>query len=1442
MEEKKVYRISGPDGRVHNVTGPINARPDHLKKYVFDTFYTSSGETQTIEDESGSSISAPIGMNREEVLFKDKVENKQEDPAGFFGHVKTGVDYAMEPIRAINALKSGAEATLSSSITTLRAGGRQRTADFVTEAIKDEDYSLLDYIPHNPFTDRDNLRASVAWTKLLNADADFSKSEKRMTRLSRSADRMRQKNAEFIQRAYPKPDGYKGVVYDIGGVGTTVAASVGLSLLTKNPAAATVLFSELQRSSVYLEAKDAGLDIRDADRLSTIAGLAEGALEFYGLNKIIKFGQVDEGLKLVAKRAASEALQEGSQTGVEELITQASGIREVDVKRAVEDVAYSMFLGAVAGGGTASVIEVGKELALEKGLNPRIAEALSVRVEENKQEFSDRIADVFEQETQQTFQNKRVNRQVEKIMNRFLSGENINVLDELQGIEHINEAEKKAVVDLIDQEKGNQAQMEQKALSARVDKIDNDISNIEKRISLVADAINIRAAEGQPTKKLDNQIEKLIAEKELLEEERYDLHISGVSGLSKDSDKVLVQSKVLDQEKYISKEKKRAFNIGFRTGVKLAKKNVVEARKVLISAVEQSGIPKGQAEGVYKKISKITTPEQAAKALPKLNAEITTIIERSQRKQLTSTLKKLLKGASSKGAAKPTGKLANPDDQFVVDKMNQYIKMSKSAANEELREIASIDPENITEYDILKMKVLAVAADPSKVSVDNLIDVLDETSAFISGSRSEAQIRRRERRESIQMAKDTIEDSIMFGRDPDSLHELKASDVLFKKLREVGSLENDWSNGWGDTLDIILGKTAEGRRLRDRFEIDVHAAVQRSKGLSIQWGNEFMENAANIFGLSKKKLRKKLLKDEKRASQGKFARDGQPELEEGQVAPEGKKPELWVISRAEMRKLWMELQDETLRPSLISPEGNGVTQDMEMHIEETLTEQDKEFAISQFTLYKKMFPEINKIYGELYGAHLPENEFYSPVRAVHDDEKTVVDEFLQELSYRATGSPTFTKSRVKGIRKIREQSDVSAMMRQITQASHFISMAQTTRDIKTTFSDAETRDIIKGVYGDQMMGTIDSYIEDFERGYSKRAEGIMNTFNWLNSNFSVAALALKPNLMFKQLTSFVTFAGEVPTTHYLDGLRDFITNPQRAMDIMMKSELMMARGSNQDVEIARDVQRNSKKLLKGNVADIMLLPVRMGDRGAIYFGGWTVYRYHKEVLGKSHEEAMRQFELSVAKSQQSSDIDQKSRAQRSTNVLVRNVTMFSSAPNAYYRAIKRANRRFSRGEITAAEYSKKMAIYTIIIPTLFQYATDAFDWGDEDDDNLVPFLPKNIERAILTSPTDGIFVVGPIIERLYAANQGIYYPSSSPNYISGFEQMLEATTKLFDQDEDAIEAFVELIIGMGQVTGIPVKTGINIVGGLEDIAEGDTEVGVKRVLGYTERVAERSSD
>lgn len=199
-----------------------------------------------------------------------------------------------------------------------------------------------------------------------------------LTRLGRNAlDIMKQNHQAFMERAGLAKDEKDGFVYDFASGLTTLGAGVGATVITGNPAAASVLFGLYAGRQDYEEALENGITPGRAMAIGFAGGTMEGALEHLGLSGLEKIFKGKGILRAGLKGFITEATQEGSQQTAEEFIMQNFGGREKSFEDTFVDIAYSALLGGLTGAPISMVMNFAQSKFEEEGLKLPEAKAFA---------------------------------------------------------------------------------------------------------------------------------------------------------------------------------------------------------------------------------------------------------------------------------------------------------------------------------------------------------------------------------------------------------------------------------------------------------------------------------------------------------------------------------------------------------------------------------------------------------------------------------------------------------------------------------------------------------------------------------------------------------------------------------------------------------------------------------------------------------------------------------------------------------------------------------------------------------------------------------------------------------------------------------------------------------------------------------------------------------
>lgn len=224
------------------------------------------------------------------------------------------------------------------------------------------------------------------------------------------------------------PDGYgisSGVFDVVSGV-SSLGVSLGLTVVTRNPAAATAFFGAFQKGQIYEEATQSGKSPAEASKLSSVAGSLEAGLEFVGIGSFMKSLGRSGVVSRLAEGFVTESAQEFLQQGAEEALTQGSGVRPMDIKGGVQNALYSGFLGGLVGGGAAAVIGGHtRKAAKEEGFSDTQAERLAKYAEDNADVLASAVEEVIQADTAPLSENTTRTAEAMAVFKKFMAGQPI---------------------------------------------------------------------------------------------------------------------------------------------------------------------------------------------------------------------------------------------------------------------------------------------------------------------------------------------------------------------------------------------------------------------------------------------------------------------------------------------------------------------------------------------------------------------------------------------------------------------------------------------------------------------------------------------------------------------------------------------------------------------------------------------------------------------------------------------------------------------------------------------------------------------------------------------------------------------------------------------------------------------------------------------------------
>lgn len=256
-----------------------------------------------------------------------------------------------------------------------------------------------------------------------------------------------------------------------------------------------------------------------------------------------------------------------------------------------------------------------------------------------------------------------------------------------------------------------------------------------------------------------------------------------------------------------------------------------------------------------------------------------------------------------------------------------------------------------------------------------------------------------------------------------------------------------------------------------------------------------------------------------------------------------------------------------------------------------------------------------------------------------------------------------------------------------------------------------------------------------------------------------------------------------------------------------------------------------------NLANSLLLNVKLGDKGAIVLGSWAMRRARLKA-GIPLQDAINEYEEFSADTQQSADISRLSEVQLGGS-LEKLFTVFKSSQRAYLQketnAIKSLFRKDGFGKENVKRVAKVMYIYHILLPITFQFIANM---GGTDEADI-----KDYKRAGILGGINGLFVAGDVIDGILRLVMGMRVWDIDTPIADVGDDINKIISNLTEDDIDiediqtALDAFASATTS---VSGLPIEYGYDI---LESLYNKNYDIAIKQTLGWSEYViGEKKTD
>jgi len=830
------------------------------------------------------------------------------------------------------------------------------------------------------------------------------------------------------------------------------------------------------------------------------------------------------------------------------------------------------------------------------------------------------------------------------------------------------------------------------------------------------------------------------------------------------------------------------------------KRKTADETKVELARLVRETLPMDVRGKFVTAVAKVKTDAQLTTVMTK----VMELAESNAQKVLRAEVRAELKKARAKIKDHILKGKFTPETQRLLDVLNHNLELDRDTAREKIvTNIKAYEAGELSYEEMFKANEALNFAGIDGMSSEELVNLLDYIKSLEAVGRSERQAKWEIATEKIKAIRADISNILTGGKGLKTGIGAISGKQLAAKPGWLDTFVN-WQYGIDNLADKLSKFDTTSKPYQSvisKFVSKVHRATNRQFIGTKEAYSKIKDAVGDVFGVKGGRAINQVLNElDTEVNLGTF------ELTAEYIANHPGATTVTIkMTRNEMLAKYMQMQDSTLNDTFTI--GMGWSTEVRNAIENNLTAEEKKLVDVFFQFYEDYYNTINPIYQELYNVDMPHNSRYSPIR--RDFEGDIAENILtfQDAAQYASVLNGSLKARQKNIRPLRFNGATQILSNHIEQMEHFKAWAIIMRDMRRVFGNTEIRQAIEQYHGRGIVQLIDKFMNQMARGGLDTAT-TNRVADWLRRNFTRSILAIKPVIALKQIPSLFAYVSdqEMGVTGFVSGIADFWKSPIAHFQFLYKnSEGFRARiqaGFERDIAAALAQHGNKEIAGRGSIKNWFMLQIRLGDTFAVSQGMWAKY---KDGLNKglSQAEAIAAAEDLTNRTQPSFGIDTLSAIQNGGSWL-KLMTMFQNQPNKYFRLIGDNLRNFKYGRGSRAKASGTILLAWVLLPMMFQFIADAFQWK-----------PERQARAGILGPLNFILIGGQLVQSIWGwlTDQPFdYQVSPVAQTADDLRNIFLKAKKLISQGEDPykdislddVAALVEYLAkAAGQVTGWP---------------------------------------
>ena len=624
------------------------------------------------------------------------------------------------------------------------------------------------------------------------------------------------------------------------------------------------------------------------------------------------------------------------------------------------------------------------------------------------------------------------------------------------------------------------------------------------------------------------------------------------------------------------------------------------------------------------------------------------------------------------------------------------------------------------------------------------------------------------------------------------------------------------------TLNAIFNKD-----IKDRYGSEILYAETQAQAWQYKVKTDFEKEVANIYNLPLWCWDKKILEylgEKHTYSEIRRKYDTNGDLLKSRLIDR-------TLTKMDIIQAYIWSKNQVLEKRLINQFGDETLYAMF----DELSLEDVKFAELMMRTAQSFYPMVNRAFIQKYGLDLPKVSCYFPSTPERGSEVDLYNDYSAKSL-----NNSFTKARAQSETQAMDfHNPVATLYNHIEGVAKFALMTDSLDRANLRFKDLDLKRVIINKYGKDAYSTLEQALINVT--YKKEApvfNGMNKIIDNMVGNWIQANVAIKPIVGLKQLLSANNYAVDMPYMTWQVGFLKALANPKATIDYMMNIPYIKARyGGSFSNEFLKQTVENSAFALSKKLKDSMNMFIKMGDIGAIIFGGKPYIDYLIKEKGMSEEQAIKQFILSTNRSQQSSAVSSLSNFQvaMTRNPVGKLFIAFKNSPQQYIRMCGDAIVSVANGDMSKTQCAKYIFQFAYLQPFLYASATSGslfrFLFTGDDDDLL-----KDLKMSIFNLNSNAVPILGDIYQ--YALNKLAYkekqLPQTTP-LLGDIEQEINKISKEDVSLSDYLEAVGYMLLHVRM--GYNSKAIGSMASGVGDIVTGDVAKGSMKVLGYTEKRA-----